>query len=103
MSGSHQQHHAAPHANGANVSMKLSASRRAAQPGEIRKNKSQGRRVRIEQTVNGMWEVRDQSYLRGGLFRDYRSAAYFIKHEYHLAPPSHVIVNGGKSMRGEPV
>jgi hypothetical protein len=50
-----------------------------------------------------MWEVRDQSYLRGGLFRDYRSAAYFIKHEYHLAPPSHVIVNGGKSMRGEPV
>lgn len=54
---------------------------------------SQARLVRLEQTANGMWVVRSQSNLRGGLFRDYRSAAYFIKHNFN---PSLVIVNGGR-------
>lgn len=84
MPGSHQQHHAAPHANGANVS-NLSAGPRAAQPA-----------VRLEQTPGGMWKVRDQANLRGGVFRDYRAAARFIKHEFQLLQPSLVIVNGGK-------
>jgi hypothetical protein len=43
-----------------------------------------------------MWKVRDQSNLRGGLFRDYRAAARFIKHEFQLLQPSLVIVSGGK-------
>jgi hypothetical protein len=43
-----------------------------------------------------MWDVRDQSNRRGGLFRDYRAAARFIKHEFQLTQPSLVIVSGGK-------
>jgi hypothetical protein len=83
MSGSHQhqQHHAAPHENGAN----FSAGPRTVQPV-----------VRLEQTPGGMWDVRDQSNRRGGLFRDYRAAARFIKHEFQLTQPSLVIVSGGK-------
>jgi hypothetical protein len=43
-----------------------------------------------------MWKVRDQANLRGGVFRDYRAAARFIKHEFQLTQPSLVIVSGGK-------
>lgn len=96
-----EQHYAASRGCGANVSIKLPASISAVQLGQMPENKSQGRRVRIEQTANGMWEVRDQLNLRGGLFRDYRSAARFIKHEFQLLQPSLVIVNGSKKNREE--
>jgi hypothetical protein len=56
----------------------------------------QTQRINLEQTQGGMWKVRDQSNLRGGLFRDYRAAARFIKHEFQLLQPSLVIVSGGK-------
>ena len=48
--------------------------------------------VRLEQTAGGMWKVRDRANLRGGLFRDYRSAVRFIKHEFQLLQPSPVVV-----------
>ena len=51
--------------------------------------------VDVRQTESGLWEVRSQSDRRGGLFRDYRSAARFIKHEFQSEKNVTVVVNGG--------
>ncbi|MBX2806958.1 MAG: hypothetical protein KTR19_13370 [Hyphomicrobiales bacterium] len=68
------------------------------QPGNnAERSGQQANRVHLEKTPGGLWKVRDQDDLRGGVFRDYRSAARFIKHEFQLAQPSLVIVQGGNA------
>lgn len=94
---SKSKQNAASQENGINVSIQLTARGRAAPSGGPRRRLSQSPFVRLHQTESGYWEVSDDANQRGGLFRDYRSAAYYIKHEYHISQPSLVIVNGGVS------
>ena len=88
--------YAPPQGKGTSVPSRMSARLDAAQPGGPRARLSQSPFVRLHQIESGCWEVSDEANRRGGLFRDFRSAARFIKHEFQMMQPSLVIVSGGK-------
>lgn len=93
---SKSKRYATPQGNGTSVPSRMSARLGASQPGGPRQRLSQSPFVRLHQIESGCWEVSDEANRRGGLFRDYRSAARFIKHEFQLMQPSLVIMSGGK-------
>lgn len=96
MSNRKRQYYAVPPAlkmrsvNGTAVNSGVSASL------PMNKAKSQVFSVCIERTANGQWEVRDETGLKGGLFRDYRSALRFVKDEFLMQQLSLVSLTGGK-------